>query len=460
MGEYVRQFMDQSTKLTQYVRSQLGKVGLWSNIPGWLDKIEVSESGYVWGYNSQMSIYSCKDPCEGAWTGYGNLGGSLTSMAIDKTRVYFLMKNPNGTRSIAVRPVDGRGGWSMINVPDGKPATQSDPFLFSDVVGGASGQNEPNDPRETGDAFRFNVDPQAAAPAKPAEDDATIEVTDSFIFVGSQSCAKPCATNNWVVNAKTKNARASSSGHMYVLDTTADGREVMRRSDAAAQGGWDDLEGLKDITPLTAQADNTAIYGTDKKGAPVRCVPPYNSKGSCKIIDTGGRKPKSMSVNPANNAVYLTAVEPGPSGNIFYRLDGDNAEEVIMHTDRAVQDMDRDVNSLGNEIRIQNAEINAAKNIKQATDVFREATNLRGPLENSVNERQKLRNQIMGSSEETSLYTNSLMPLQVLAITLVLLFIVFATIGFVMPTYVTTGIGVLILAGGLGTAIYFVVKKQ
>lgn len=461
MGEYVQHFMDQSTKLTQYVRNQLGRMGLWTNVPGSLEKIGVSESGFVWGYNSAMTIFSCKDPCEGAWASYGNLAGALTSMAVDKTRVYFLMKNPNGSRAIAVRPVDGSGGWTMINVPSGDPSsTDGHPGFFNNNVDGNSDPNQPNDPREAGDSFRFNLDSEAPVAGRSSGEDASIEVTDSFIFVGAQSCAKPCATNNWVVNDKTKNAKASSSGHVYMMDTTADGREVVRRSDGSAQGGWDELEGLKGVTPLSAQGDNTAIYGMDKKGTPVRCQPPYSNKESCKFLDTAGRKPKSLSVNPANNSMYLTTAESGPSGNIFYRLDGDNSEEVLMHTEREMREMDRDVNSLGNEIRIQNAEINAAKNIRQASEVFHEATNINGPLENSVNDRQKLRTQIMGSSEETSLYKTSLMPLQVLAITLILLFIVFVTAGFVMPKYVTTGLGVVILASGLGTAIYFVVKKQ
>ena len=423
MGEYVRQFMDQSTKLTRYVRNQLEKVGLWSNIPGSLEKIQVSDAGYIWGYNGLMSIYSCKDPCTGDWKEHTKINGTINDMAVDSTRVYFLTTSPSGVRSVAVRAVNGSGNWSFIRIP-----TENQPGLSSDGMGGSLSD--------------------------------TIEVTDSFIFVGSQSCAKPCATNNWVVNEKTKNATIASAGHVYVLDTADDGREVLRRSDASAQGRWDDLAGLKDVTPLTAQADNTAIYGMDKKGAPVRCVPPYDKASSCKKLDTGGRKPKSMSVNPTNNGLYMTTIEPGPAGNIFHRLDTDNTGEVLSYSDDIVKDLDRDVNSLGSEIRIQNAEIAAASNIKQASEVIHEATNLHGPIEKSAHETQKLRSQILGSSEETRLYTTSLMPLQVLVVTLVVLLIAFATMGFVMPSSVTTGVGVLILAIGFGTAIYFVVNNQ
>jgi hypothetical protein len=453
MGEYVQQFMDQSTKLTRYVRNQLEKVGLWSNVPGALEKIAVSDAGYVWGYNSQMEIYSCKDPCTGKWTGYGKLDGTFSSVAADKSRVYFLMTKPSGARYVAVRDIDGGGTWTLINVPDGSGAQPGSEGGVSDLLSGGSSQ-------DSGDAFRFNSAPGAPSASGGSSLSDTIEVTDSFIFVGSQSCAKPCATNNWVVNEKTKNANAASSNHVYIMHTTDDGREIMRRSDASAQGGWDDLDGLKGVTPFTAHADNTAIYGVDKKGEPVRCVPPYDKPSSCKKLDTGGRKPKSMSVNPANNALYMTTVEPGPAGNIFHRLDSDNSGEVISYSDDVVKDLDRDVNSLGNEIRVQNSEIAAANNIKEASKVIHDATDVRGPLEKSVNDRQKLRSQIMGSSEEARLYTSSLMPLQVLVVTLVLLLIVFAVVGFVLPTSVTTGLGVLILASGFGTAIYFVVNNQ
>jgi hypothetical protein len=423
MGEYVKQFMEQSTKLTQYVRNQLEKVGIWTNVPGGLEKIAVSPAGYIWGYNSEFNVYSCKEPCNGNWTMHTPIVQAgdrsfikLTRVLADNTHVYFMRVISDGRRFIAKKAVDGSGEWSWIEAPSVEPSSR--------------------------------------------DMDASLEMTEKFLFLGSKACAKPCATNSWVANDRVQNAKASSSGHLYAAKTDAEGHEILQQTDASAQGAWEDLDGLKDFTPLSADGDNTAIYGLDKTGRPMRCTPPYDKGDSCKPLDTGGRKPTSMSVNPTNNMLYMTTVEPGPGGNIFQRLDSDNTANVLDYSDKAVKELDRDVNSLGGEIRMQNAEILAGNTLKEASNVIREATNLHGPIETTQQDSQKLRRQILGSSQDSAAYTNSLLPLQILAGTLLGLFVVFAVVGFVLPTTITTGIAVLILAGGFGAAIYFVVKKQ
>jgi hypothetical protein len=156
----------------------------------------------------------------------------------------------------------------------------------------------------------------------------------------------------------------------------------------------------------------------------------------------------------------MTTVEPGPAGNIFQRLDTDNAPAVLDYSDNAVRGLDRDVNSLGSEIRVQNAEINAGNTLKEASEVIHEATNLHGPIQSTKDETQILRSQILSSSQDVSGYVGSLLPLQILVATLLLLFVLFAVVGFVLPTNVTAILAILLLSAGFGAAIYFVVKKQ
>lgn len=237
----------------------------------------------------------------------------------------------------------------------------------------------------------------------------------------------------------------------------------IKRSDASMQSGWEVLDGLKNVMPLSVESDNTAIYGitSDKdKAAPVRCVPPYDSKDSCKPLDTVGRQPTSLSVNPTNNTMYMTTIESGPAGNIFQRLDTDNGPEVVAHADSVGRQLDRDVNSLGGEIKVQDAQIMAGDALREASRVIGEATNLEGPLEDTMQETQKLRSEIRNMTQTSSGYALGLLPLQILVATLGLLLVVFLLLGLVLPSSVTIGLGVLILAGGFGAAIYFVVSKQ
>ena len=229
------------------------------------------------------------------------------------------------------------------------------------------------------------------------------------------------------------------------------------------QSGWEVLDGLKNVIPLSVESDNTAIYGiTSDRSSPraLRCEPPYKDEGSCKPLDTGGRKPSSMSVNPTSNTLYMTTVEPGPSGNIFQRLDTDNGQDVVAHADMVGRQLDRDVNSLGGEIRIQDAEIRAGDALREASRVIGEATNLEGPLEDTMQETQKLRSEIRNMTQTASGYAIGLLPLQILVGTLAVLLAVFLLAGLFLPASVTIALGVLILAGGFGAAIYFVVNKQ
>jgi hypothetical protein len=428
MSGFVQDFMEQSTKLTQYVRNQLEKTGLWTNVPGGLAKIASSSAGYLWGYNSEFNIYSCKEPCTGNWTMYEKIPGDVTQISdikCDNENVYVMIRGGEGQEGeeyskhrIGIRPVDGSGTWRFVRTP----------YLGS------------------GRQYR-------------------IAVSDSFIFTGNSGCAKPCATETWVNTQVPEMGEliSASANHTYGVSNATGKMLSVQRSNASMQTGWEDLPGLEGVLPVTVESDNTAIYGN--RGGPasqshVKCTPPYDSKDSCKPLDTGGRKPTSMSVNPTTNALYMTTVEPGPGGNIFQRLDTDNGPEVLAYSDKAVKELDRDVNSLGGEIRIQNAEIRTGDTLKEASDVIHEATSLQGPLETTQQESQMLRSQILGSSQTSAGYSASLLPLQIITGTLAGMLVILLLLAPVFPRPITSALSVIVLAGGFGTAIYFVVKKQ
>ena len=94
MSEFVNNFIETSSKLTDYVRRQLEKAGLWTNLPGGLARIASSPSGYVWGYNSDNTVFSCKEPCTGGWAPYGVIPGDVVryvDIQCDNLYVYVLV---------------------------------------------------------------------------------------------------------------------------------------------------------------------------------------------------------------------------------------------------------------------------------------------------------------------------------------------------------------------------------
>jgi hypothetical protein len=55
-----------TTGVLGFLKTQLGNLGIWKNIPGALTKISTSSGGYVWGYNFNSAVFVCKEPCNNA----------------------------------------------------------------------------------------------------------------------------------------------------------------------------------------------------------------------------------------------------------------------------------------------------------------------------------------------------------------------------------------------------------
>jgi hypothetical protein len=123
----LQQFSSLTQNLVSFVNYQVGSFGDWQNVPGGLSSLRVSSAGYVWGYNASQSIYVCKQPCTGDWQMVSGLTpASIQSLQVDTTNVYLLFTDTTGVQSVAVRPVDGSGSWTLLsNGVAGKPAMTS-----------------------------------------------------------------------------------------------------------------------------------------------------------------------------------------------------------------------------------------------------------------------------------------------------------------------------------------------
>lgn len=295
-----------------------------------------------------------------------------------------------------------------------------------------------------------------------------LEVTDSFFFVGKKACAKPCTTGNWVdvpqpggagVNQGTFSA---SGGSVYNIQFE-NGTYKVYRGTGTGQGGWTELPGLRNKIPLSASIDNTAIYVTPTDpgtyGTLERCTYPYESSESCKKVNTSGHLASSVSVNPSTNRVWLTTRESASNGNIFQRLDSENPEIVMDEVNKQNRDLERDVNSLGGDIRVTHSEVTSGMVRREASEIVKEATNLSGNIQGTFQESDKLRSKIRQGKKERSGYKNKMLPLQILTFTLAVVLLVYLVAGFLLPSSVTSVFAVVALSAGLGTAIYFAVRN-
>ena len=102
------------------VTTQLFSSLSWANVPGSLTKADASTAGFVWGYNSNNSVYVCAAPCNGNWTQVDLTQYSVSTIqdiVTDATNVYILMTSLSGKSTLLMGPVTNAGSWNVILIP-------------------------------------------------------------------------------------------------------------------------------------------------------------------------------------------------------------------------------------------------------------------------------------------------------------------------------------------------------
>ena len=326
--------------------------------------------------------------------------------------------NPIVTQQLSFsrRPVDGGGGWSE---PQAVPGTPS---------------------------------------ATPS-----INVTDQFLFVGSQGCSKPCTTNSWLPIAQPTGSQgivAASAGNTYAM-----GGQTIYQSSANGQGGWKEQAGLSGVIPLAVEGDNKFILGVSQSSQrPVRCSPPYTDDDSCKIDPTISYKPMpgvhTMSLNPRSYQTYVAAASSGSSGNLYQRVDPGSIDHsaALDQTSQYIDKMDSNVNALGSATSNQYAQIEVGKVKKAANAVIKKITDISEERKTTAHERENVARQIQTVGGPDSQW--KMHVLQTVAITVAIVLLLYVVGGFVLPPIINMSIAVVGMIIGVGIAISFAVNKQ
>jgi hypothetical protein len=94
MAQYAQDFNTQSQGLLNYIQSQIANAVSWQPLPGQLNKIVASSGGFVWGFNVNGDVYTCKEPCDGQNWRYvpppPERSGMPFDIAVDNLNVYIL----------------------------------------------------------------------------------------------------------------------------------------------------------------------------------------------------------------------------------------------------------------------------------------------------------------------------------------------------------------------------------
>jgi len=291
----------------------------------------------------------------------------------------------------------------------------------------------------------------------------SINVTDQFIFVGSQGCSKPCTTNSWLPISQPTGSQgivAASAGNTYAM-----GGQTIYQSSANGQGGWKEQAGLSGVIPLAVEGDNKFILGVSQSSQrPVRCSPPYTDDDSCKIDPTVTYKPMpgvhTMSLNPRSYQTYVAAASSGSSGNLYQRVDPGSIDHsaALDQTSQYIDKMDSNVNALGSATSNQYAQIEVGKVKKAANAVIKKITDISEERKTTAHERENVARQIQTVGGPDSQW--KMHVLQTVAITVAIVLLLYVVGGFVLPPIINMSIAVVGMIIGVGIAISFAVNKQ
>lgn len=288
-----------------------------------------------------------------------------------------------------------------------------------------------------------------------------ITVTNGFLWASNGKknafCGKPCTTGNWNVRDDNHSLLGGGASHVFA---TEPGKSGVFKSDETAQTGWSPVKGLEGVSTsaLAAEADNSVLYAADNSKV-YRCTDTCASKNNLEVVNSQGFVPiqtkGSLSINPTTRNVWMASQVASSNGNLFSRLDAPDKTPILNMVDDAQKQQDRAVNSLGGSLSVSTAKLSSSMAKQEAVDVVKEATELRSERNTIQNEINTLQRKIETANSQNAGYDKKKKPMIVLLICLAIVAIMYITVGWFMPYWLSMTIATLVLGTGLGLAIYF-----
>jgi len=343
--------MDLYTKITSTINdvftTQLASSVTWKEVPGQLARVSSSPGGYTWGLNAQNNIYVCKEPCTGSWK-QTTPPGKILDLTTDASKVYVLVDD--GARSVYTKPIDGSGNWSSpVSAPsDSKTLVATSKDIFMDTDRGIFKCASP--------CTLPSWAPTVIDGAKLEGKLGTFQMTGDTAGNLQGNPNKPLLTAIFSPSVKVKPTSASAR-FAYGVDN---GRAKVYRN-----GVWHPIPGLTDynVTSVSGEIDDTAIYATTFDGVVLRCAAPCGTRADVSKIGTPGMSPdpdqiKQLSVNPQSNQVWMlsSTLHSGPTGAGIYN----RKDEVPIDVNTTILPLDAQRNNVILDIHAQYARADAA----------------------------------------------------------------------------------------------------
>ena len=370
MATFQSEYETSTHAIDSIVSTQLSSVLSWLNVPGNLVKASSSAAGFVWGYNSGNTVYTCQAPCTGNWKQV-DLSEYQVSQVLDLTtdqsNVYILYTNAAGARALLVTPSTNQGARTTITVP----------FAATSIFS-----------------------------------------THTYIWAqdssnNKQKCPKPCSMPNWQSASDTKISITSSD------DITLYGKDVSgqaMQTDETLQSSWQPIGGV--IGSIYGKSSDGTMYGIDTSQNAFQ----YNGKVS--PLYTDGLNPSSLYVDSHSNQLWMTTNTPGDSGNIFTRAQKPDYSS-IMNTITPLNNVrDKIVDSVETKYNRQTDVMTVNKQVEDVVTYFKRMFNIDKDTAKKANNQSGHLNETIRESQIQLEQINNISPF-ILGIIIILIVVIF-----------------------------------
>jgi len=246
---------------------------------------------------------------------------------------------------------------------------------------------------------------------------------------------------NWISIPDTSvKITSSSDTSLYGIDASGNAM----KTDETLQSGWSPISGFSvPVRDVIGDADTSALYGVDMNSTLFKV-----QNGSADPQSTKGYAPMNLTIDPANQQMWMTSATMGPKGNVFTRLENPDYTTILNTIAPLDKQRDQIVKDVTKEFNTQTEVMTVNKQVSDVVKFFKDMFHLdRTTGKKGIDQAGHLEEQIFETQKQLD-YINSTQPVFQNVIVLLAFVAIIYIIGSLLGKLVHI-LALVVLAGGL-----------